>query len=596
MDLLPKVFRTEGNMESFDPSKISNSITKETGMKEKDANHITELVVRRIISSGIRFLSGPHIREIVCSVLSEQHFEQERKLYTRIGMPLMDYEKMLNLESEKIINPEKIHHWAANQLAEEYTLLRILNDEESKAHLYGDIHIHKLKYFDLRPLSQIWDPRIILKNGIPPTSDWAYCCKSGPANNLKAAVHQLTKWLGMMQGEFSGTQGFDFITNFLAPYAKGLSEDEIKEGMQILIYEINQLSAVISRDISNTSISCCPIIINELSELPAICAYGKNIGTYGDYTEECLKLFNAITEIFTKGDYYQNAFTSPKHMIYINKNWLKEFNKDYYEVWNEIIKKKNPYLMNLCSEKLMKKLKEQHYGNGYHNYGTLQNICLNLPRYAYLSNNEDNFMEILRKQINLCSGILNKKYEIIKKRLNSKHLPLCSVIIEDQPLFKFENQKLGLSVVGLNEAIKHLTNYELHEEEDSFNLGKNVIKEISKICEENSKENNKNYTLIENISEKARFRFAKLDLVHFSTIAKPQKNQNIVFYTNSTRFRENIEMDLFEKISKQGEFHHFLSEAVEYISLNKIKSDIKELAELIEKICTESEIIRLKFH
>ena len=95
MNLFPKVFRTEGDLAEFDSSKILESIIKETGMSESDANNITELVVRRIISSGIKFLSGPHIREIVCSILSEQHFENERKLYTRIGMPLMDYEKIL---------------------------------------------------------------------------------------------------------------------------------------------------------------------------------------------------------------------------------------------------------------------------------------------------------------------------------------------------------------------------------------------------------------------------------------------------------------------------------------------------------------------
>jgi len=170
MDLLPKVFRTEGDMTKFDPDKIFNSIIKETGMNEGDAKHITELVVRRIISSGIKFLSGPHIREIVCSILSENHFEQERKIYTRIGMPVMDYEAILEkgaeIETEILINPEKIHHIAANQLAEEYTLLRILNDEESKAHLYGDLYIHQLKYFDSRPYQVCWDPRIILKNGV----------------------------------------------------------------------------------------------------------------------------------------------------------------------------------------------------------------------------------------------------------------------------------------------------------------------------------------------------------------------------------------------------------------------------------------------
>ena len=105
-NLLPKVFRTEGDVVEFDPSKIEQSIIKETGLDKKATDMITEIVVRRIISSGIKFLSGPHIREIVCSVLSEQHFEDQRKLYTRIGMPLMDYEAILEygVDNTSLIN------------------------------------------------------------------------------------------------------------------------------------------------------------------------------------------------------------------------------------------------------------------------------------------------------------------------------------------------------------------------------------------------------------------------------------------------------------------------------------------------------------
>ncbi|MCK4379909.1 MAG: hypothetical protein KAW51_02145, partial [Candidatus Lokiarchaeota archaeon] len=114
--LLPQVFRTEGDVVPFDLAKIEQSLVNETGLDQILAYKITELVVRRIISSGIRFLSGPHIREIVCSILSEQHFEEERKLYTRIGMPLMDYEAILEYgvdeNANQDMNPESIHHWA----------------------------------------------------------------------------------------------------------------------------------------------------------------------------------------------------------------------------------------------------------------------------------------------------------------------------------------------------------------------------------------------------------------------------------------------------------------------------------------------------
>ncbi|MBY9017277.1 MAG: hypothetical protein KGD66_00450 [Candidatus Lokiarchaeota archaeon] len=154
-NLLPRVFRTEGDVVTFEPKKIEESIINETCIDPHSANEITQLVVRRIISSGMKFLSGPHIREIVCSILSEEHYEEARKLYTRIGMPLMDYEAILenglNENANQHMNPESIHHWAANRISDEYALLRILDSEEAHAHLYGDIHIHLLRYFDLRP-------------------------------------------------------------------------------------------------------------------------------------------------------------------------------------------------------------------------------------------------------------------------------------------------------------------------------------------------------------------------------------------------------------------------------------------------------------
>ena len=596
MDLLPRVFRTEGDMVEFNPEKILNSLIKETGLSEEEARKITEFTVRRIISSGIKFLSGPHIREIVCSILSEQHYEQERKLYTRIGMPLMDYEGILERSppSGEVFNPEKIHHWAANQIAKEYTLLRVLSDDESKAHLYGDIHIHELKYFDLRPLSQIWDPRIILKNGLPPGNIGASCCKSGPAKSLKMAVEQLSKWLGMTQSEFSGNQGYNFINTFLAPYAKNLSDDEIKNEMVNLIYEINQISALTGRDIPITSIFSSPIPLEVISELPAIGFDGEIVGTYGDFKNECYKMHNSLIEVFREGDFYGNDFIFPKQLIYFKDDWLKEFN--YSNVWDEIINKRTLYLVNLCNNWLKIRINKSYKTTDFVNEGILQNICLNLPRYAYSSKDESEFIEILGEKIRLCFGILNKKYNLIEKRLNSKHLPLCGSIIEDQPLFRLENQKLTLSFVGLNEAVKILTDYELHENSDAFDVGKEIITQMNEICSDNSKLEGKIYTLVENPSEKIKFRFAKLDLIHFSDKAKAILNHNKTSYSNSFHYSVNASLDFLERIYKQGEFHELIqNEVIEHISSGTIDKDYDTFSELLSKLCFNSEIGGIKF-
>jgi len=601
MDLFPLVFRTEGDLTEFNSSRILDSIIKETGLNVEDANKITELVVRRIVSSGIKFLSGPHIREIVCSILSEQHFENERKLYTRIGIPLMDYEKILESFWEKkqgqIVNPEKIHHWAANRISEEYAHLRILSSEESKAHLNGDINIDKLRYFDLRPLSQLWDPRIILQNGVPPFTSFNQCCSLKPAKNFKTALHHLIKWIMMTQNEFSGSQGFNFLTPFLAPYAKGISENELKLIIKNSIFEINQISTITSRKVSPISFLVYPTSWEALSKLRAIGPQGKLENLYETYQQESLKIFNALTQAFKEGDDNNNSFKTPQHEILIDNKWFDKYEEISSNITDEINTQQTPFLLNSKTFSSKNKNIVDFTESEYRNFGILQEVCINLPRLAYLSKEEDKFFELVNSTMNLCSQILVKKYKTIKKRLNSNFLPFCGGIVKNNPIFKLEEQFLSLSFVGLNEALKILTDFELHDNTTAFHLGKRIVGKMNKICLEFSKRDNLSYLLSENLSKKTPFRFARLDKKHFPKMSIPQFNPDIYYYTNSLHFRKNSKIDLLEKLRKQEEFHILMQNgAIEYVSLTELKENDITLENLIKQFFIGSELVNLKFY
>lgn len=594
MNLLPKVFK-KGDVDEFEPSKIMESIIQETGVDEENARKITELVVRRIISSNMKFLSGPHIREIVCSILSENQYEQERKLYTRIGMPLMDYEKILEASqkesSEKILNPEKIHHWAANQLAEEYTLLRILNDEESKAHLYGDLYIHQLKYFDLRPYNQYWDPRLVLEHGLPPIKNYTYTCKSKPAKNLKEAVDHLANWLGMIQTEFSGNQGLELITVFLAPYIQGLNDNEIKEIMKRFIYNINYLSTSSGKNYLKSSLACSPGILPPLLDIPAIGPGGIEISPYDSYKKESTKLFDIITQIYTEGDDYNSYFPFPEHIIYYNEEWLISFKEHYESICKEVLKNQTSCFINIERHKILNKM-IQTAPNSYFNHGILQKISLNLPRYAFLSQDETKFFELLNTNLKVCIEILDKKHAIIGQRLRTGHLPLCSGYIDDHQLFDLDKQELCVGFIGLNEAVKILTNFELHETDTALLLGEKIVKKIHDYCEDLSKNEGKHYSLINASSKGAIRRFLRLDSKHFPNLAL--KN-----YQKSSHFREIDNLELNEKIKKQGRFHPWiLNDARVEISLRNHEENLqsqKDLMRILNYSCTNTEILSLKY-
>ncbi|MFW9781348.1 MAG: anaerobic ribonucleoside-triphosphate reductase [Candidatus Heimdallarchaeota archaeon] len=614
-NLLPRVFRTEGDVVPFDPVKIEQSLIKETGLNKNFADKITELAVRRIISSGIKFLSGPHIREIVCSILSEQHYEEERKLYTRIGMPLMDYEGILengiNENANQDMNPESIHHWAANKISDEYALLRILDSEEAHAHLYGDIHVHMLRYFDLRPFCQEWDPRMILEHGLPPVESWSHCSRSGPAGTLRVAVTHLAKWLGIIQGEFSGGQGYDYITTFLAPFTRGLSDREIKQSMQCLIFETNQIFAARGGQVPFTSISCTPTIPKGLLNIPAIGPHGKITGKYGDFKEECLKLFDTLTDVYTQGDYNGKLFAFPKHEVKIKKEWIEEFEPSYLKVIEEAAKMGTPYFLNMCpnwmpdeihsqccrkflsGNEIMSKCilnpDERDNFNVWENYvtiGSLQSVSLNLPRYAYMSNDEDEYFRILDDKLELSARILIKKWHLMERRLRSGHLPLCSGKIKGSAIFNLQDQNLSIGFTGLNEAIKSLTNEELHESENAYNLGKKILNYMVAKSNTMTERDGYSYSLWEQPSEHTARRLAILDLKHFPKKAIVQSSGNSAYYTNSSHIRYDADIPLSKRIKLQGDYHPIVNGGViTHIWLGEQKPNAQGLWELTKNIC-----------
>jgi ribonucleoside-triphosphate reductase len=551
----------------------------------------------------------------VCSILSEQHFEDERKIYTRIGMPLMDYEAILQKgvkeNANQDMNPESIHHWAANRISDEYALLRILDSEEAHAHLYGHIHVHMLRYFDLRPFCQEFDARMILEHGLPPVDSWPHCNKSGPAGSLRVAVTHLAKWLGIIQGEFAGGLGYDYVTTFLAPYARGVSDREIEQSMQCFIYETNQIFAARGGQVPFTSISCTPTVPKGLLDIPAIGYHGKVVGKYGDYKEECLKLFDALTEVYIQGDHNGKLFAFPKHEVKIKKEWLKEFEPSYLKLMEEVVEMGTPYFLNMCPEWMPDEIHSQccrkflsgnqiieqcnldpekrKIANVWDNYvsiGSLQSVSLNLPRYAYMSASEDDYFSVLDIKMELAARILLKKWDIIEKRLKSGHLPLCSGTINGEPIFKLKDQNLSIGYTGLNEAVKSLTGYELHESDSAYTLGKKILTYMVAKCNSMTERDGKTYSLWQQPSESSSGRFARLDLKHFPKRAIPQSSGNSVYYTNSDHFRYDADIPLAERIIKQGDYHPIVSGGViTHIWLGEQKPDIQGLWELTKNVC-----------
>ncbi len=92
---LPKVRTTSGTMEPFDAERIIDSLMLEAKLDRATAESVAITVMDRIVASGIKFLSGPLIREMCDCVLTEMGLEKERMRYTRVGIPMYDLDQLI---------------------------------------------------------------------------------------------------------------------------------------------------------------------------------------------------------------------------------------------------------------------------------------------------------------------------------------------------------------------------------------------------------------------------------------------------------------------------------------------------------------------
>ena len=104
-DFLPKqVETTDGKITPFEPTKIIESLVKETGLDNDQATEVTTNVLRRLSSLGLDFIAAPHLRELICGELTAQGLHKYRCNYTRLGIPIYDVRKMLQDHNESFIS------------------------------------------------------------------------------------------------------------------------------------------------------------------------------------------------------------------------------------------------------------------------------------------------------------------------------------------------------------------------------------------------------------------------------------------------------------------------------------------------------------
>jgi len=577
---MPKVRSSEGHIFDWDRSRIVAQIVKETrlveefygyvGATHEQAEEIARTVEDRIRKLGLRALSGPLIREIVNITLLEQGMVQYRNVCTRVGTPVFDahlidvgrgFEAHDNANLQE--NAETSHKKKADKISKEQYLLQ-LPPELADRHLAGDLHIHDLEYFGSRPFCQDWDLRYFFYYGLMPDGNGTKASVAGPAKRAEVAVLHAVKALGSAQTNFAGGQGYYNFLTFMAPYFEGLAYDEIKQLMQMFVYEMTQMMVARGGQLVFSSVQLSPGVPSLWKEKP--CVYKGKVWdgtqapkrTYGEFEREVRLLFKAMMEVMLEGDSWGKPFSFPKPEVSIEPDFMdedEEFNRDHpdlptyrdlYLLTFELASKfGTPYYDNqlpsyrgagngiscyqCCAyqfsatfDKDSEFEEKLFFRDGKHfSMGSWQVVSINCPRAAFRAEGDDQrlFAE-LKALMDVAVEVFTIKRRWMETIRTNGRMPFAMQRPKDpntgergQVAVDLTGLVYTIGVVGVNEMVQHHTGSQLHESKAAFRMAVRAMTELELYARDISQRTGMTIALARTPAETTGQRFAVADMI-----------------------------------------------------------------------------------
>jgi ribonucleoside-triphosphate reductase len=609
----PRVRTSKIMFEDFDPEKIKTSLIEETSLSDDVAHKIADKVAERISQIGLKFLSGPLIREIVCATLLESGYDLERNMYTRLGLPISDVDRLIKKGDKENANlqhnPETIHKLAADAIFDQYALLRLLPLKLADAHMAGAIHIHELEYFGTRPFCQEHDLRFFLKKGLIVDGRGVHTSVAGPAKHPEVAILHAAKALAAAQTNWAGGQGYDFFNVWLAPFVRGLPYERVKQLAQMFIYEMSQMYVARGGQTVFSSIALECSVPKVAQNVPAVLPGGKVSDgvTYGDFADEANIFFNAILDVYLEGDYLGKPFNFPKPEIKLRREYIGNYEEEYLKVAKLAAKYGSPYFLNLCPDYMPDIVNSQccriiltpdseetdDFYNGRVRMGSLQMVTINLPQVAYETNggNDDLLFEKLDDRLKMAREVLLLKLELIKRRILEGALPFAAMDCDGEPYLKIAKQILNIGFVGLNEMLVSYVGEALHESDEAWRFGLKVIKHLADVCNEFSEETGIRFGLLQTPAESVAHRLALIDLKKYGdkAVVQGEREKAAVYYTNSSHVQPSADIPLGQRIKVESSFHPLTrGGAIMHLWIGESSPDPEAIWSFTKKIATQT--------
>ncbi len=627
--LFTKIVKRNGRAEDFDPHKITTAIAKAgqvTGEFEMDmaqkltmrvvniaqqiyADSPTVEAIQDIVEDVL--LSSPYRKTAKAYIIYRQQHAEIREIASQFNTDLVDkyldqHDWRVNENSNMAYSLQGLNHYLSSEVSKVYWLNRIYPTVIKEAHQRGDFHIHDLGLLSVYCVG--WDLQDLLTVGFKGVTGKM---ESKPPKHFRSALGQIVNFFYTLQGEAAGAQAFSNFDTLLAPFIRydKLTYDEVKQALQEFIFNVNVPTRV-GFQTPFTNITMDLTVPSYYKDQGVIIGGVVQKETYGEFTTE-LDMFNkAFLEVMLAGDAKGRVFTFPIPTYNMTKDFNWE-NPNLELLWKMTAKYGIPYFSNfinsdmnpedarsMCCRLRLDNRELRSRGGGLFGAspltGSIGVVTINLPRIAYTTSSESEFLLQLQQIMDLAKESLEIKRKILEKLTDDNLYPYIKFYlrhIKERFNQYWKNHFSTIGVLGMNEACLNLLGEDIASEKGKA-FAIRVLEYIRAALMQYQTETGNIFNLEATPAEGTSYSLAKLDKAKFADIIcaneADYQHGHEPFYSNSTHLPVQHTADIFEALDHQDDLqtlytggtvlHGFIGERID---------NAEGLKQLIRTICTQ---------
>ena len=614
--MVTQVIKRDGQVVFCDGRKIADAIGKAARAANESIDH--EMLARNVLSRlsekydervDVETIQDLVEQELIHSEAAATakayilYREERRKV--REGRILIDATSRLfhdylddkdwmiqeNANTRKSING--MNNYIREAFTRRYWLNEVYPVEIREVHQSGAMHIHDLGFFG--PYCCGWDLQQLLTMGFGGITGKV---SSKPAKHFRAFLGQIVNATFTSQGESAGAQAWSSIDTYCAPFIRydKLEYHEVKQALQEFVFNLNVPTRVgFQCPFSNLTFDLK--VPQRMRDQGVVIGGQLRDAVYGDFQQE-MDMFNlAFCEVMMEGDASGRVFTFPIPTI----NVTKDFSWDgpvADAIMEMTCKYGIPYFSNyvnsdlspedalsMCCRLRLDTTELRKRGGGLFGSnpltGSIGVVTLNLPRLAFLSANEKDFLSRLETLSELAFQSLELKRKVVEQETERGMYPFSArwlASIKEREGSFWANHFSTIGLVGMEEACLNLFGKDgslTTRKGQRFAL--ETLTRLRELIISYQKKSGNYYNLEATPAEGTSYRLAQKDKELYPAIITA--GSDVPYYTNSSQLPVGYTNDLFETLDLQDELqcqytggtvlHLYLGERIESIEIAK---------------------------